>query len=88
MDSTNTTAPIASVLIWLERDTACSVITVPRCAARCSHKSLMMADDDAMSSEDTVEMDAAMGPMMAMPASQGGSVCTMACGMMLSMLLP
>ena len=41
-----------------------------------------------MSSEDTVEMEAATGPMMAMPASTGGSVREMASGMMLSTLPP
>ena len=47
-----------------------------------------MAEDEAMSRDDTVEIDAAIGPMMATPASQGGSVCAMACGMILSTLPP
>ena len=34
----------------------------------------MMAEDDEMSSDDTVEMDAATGPMMAMPANAGGTL--------------
>ena len=43
-----------------------------------------MEEDELMSSEDTVEMEAAIGPMMAMPASHGGRHCAMAIGMMLS----
>ncbi len=48
----------------------------------------MMAEDDEMSSDDTVEMDAATGPMMAMPANAGGSEAVMTVGMMLSTLPP
>ena len=42
---------------------------------------MIIAEDEAMSRDDTVEIDAAIGPMMATPASQGGSVCAMACAM-------
>ena len=48
----------------------------------------MMAEDEAINSDDTVEMEAAIGPMMATPAAQDGSVCAMARGMILSTLEP
>ena len=48
----------------------------------------MMAEDEAISSDDTVEIEAAIGPMIATPAAQDGSVCAMARGMMLSTLDP
>ena len=46
------------------------------------------AEDDEISSEDTVEMEAATGPMMAMPASPGRNVREMASGLMLATLPP
>lgn len=47
-----------------------------------------MDDELAMSRLDTVEMLAAIGPMMATLASHGGKLSTMAEGMMLSTLPP
>ena len=61
---------------------------MPFTSARCSHRSLTIAEEEAISSEETVEMDAAMGPIIAMPASHGGNVCAMAMGMILSTLPP
>ena len=86
MASTNTTMPMPNVATWLKRETLSSRTSAPFCSARCSHRSLMIAEEDAISSDETVEMDAAMGPTIAMPASHGGSVCAMAMGMMLSTL--
>ena len=84
----NTMTPTTSVTSCEPRAMPRSEGCLPRCSHECRYTSLMMADDEAMSSDDTVEMDAAMGPMMATPASQAGSVCAMACGMMLSTLAP
>ena len=48
------------------------------------YMSLMMDEDELISSEETVEIDAAIGPTIAMPASQAGRVSMIAMGMMLS----
>ena len=47
-----------------------------------------VTEDEAMSSEDTVEIDAATGPTIATPASHGGRVSTMVRGIILSTLPP
>ena len=41
----------------------------------------MMAEEATMSRPDIVEMEAARGPMIAMPASSGGIAVTMVFGM-------
>ncbi|MFR5827591.1 MAG: hypothetical protein ACLUE1_00175 [Adlercreutzia equolifaciens] len=71
MESTNTSRPTASVTAWLEKGDERWEGARPRS----SHQwvsVLMMAEDDEMSNDDTVEMDAPR-IMMAMPASTGGS---------------
>ena len=55
-------------------------------AAACIQRSLTMEEEAVISSEDTVEMEAAMGPTMATPASTGGRQLAMAGGMMPSTL--
>ena len=62
------------------------------CSSRLSlmfmYTSLTIEEDEESSSEDTVEMVAAIGPMIMTPAQKGVRLCTMAIGMMLSTLLP
>ena len=86
--STNTITPMPNVAIWLKRETCASFTSTPFSSARCSHRSLTIAEEEAISSDETVEMDAAIGPTIAIPASHGGSVWAMAIGMMLSTLPP
>ena len=50
--------------------------------------SLMMEDVAVSNREETVEIDAAIGPMMVMPATSGDRERTIANGMMLSTLPP
>ena len=61
---------------------------MPRRSQADKHTSLTMAEAEEMSSDDTVEMEAATGPTMATPARSGGSDSTMTAGMMLSTLPP
>ena len=87
-DKANTATPRSRVIAWLQKATLPSRTAMPRDSQACRHTSLIMADDEEMSSEDTVEMEAATGPMMATPASTGGSDSTITLGMMLSTLPP
>ena len=81
-------APTHSVTACEPREMPRSEGCTPRASQLCRYTSLMMAEDEAINSDDTVEMEAAIGPMMATPAAQDGSVFAMARGMMLSTLEP
>lgn len=52
------------------------------------HIYLMIAEEEASSREDTVEIVAAIGPMMVMPAQKGSMVPMIVSGVMLSTLPP
>jgi hypothetical protein len=54
----------------------------------CIYTSLMIAEEEASSREDTVEIVAAIGPMMVMPAQKGSMVPMIVSGVMLSTLPP
>ena len=79
-----TSTPTSRVKAWETRATSRSGGRAPRTSRRCIQRSLTTELDAAIRSELTVEIEAATGPTMATPVSQGGKERTMAVGMMSS----
>ena len=81
-------SPITKVQIWLSivvvfSDTAC-----PFFSFSCIYTSFTMEDVVLSSRDEIVEMDAAIGPMIQIPATNGFKEPAIASGMILSTLFP
>ena len=85
---TKASTPTPNVTAWLETATRLSAGRFPVFSQCRRYTSFTMAEEDEIKSDETVEIDAAMGPMMAAPAKTGGNVPTMDSGMILSTLPP